>query len=75
VFEIGVSRIRVVWSSPPKIGGVIAYALRSSGRWEIEYDDLMRTYNNLPNHTFLDIYSVNCTEKTIRRLAHLPQDR
>ena len=74
VFEIGVNRIRVVWNAPPNIGNLTAYALRVSRRWEIEYDDVNRTYSDLPNHSFLDIYSVDGIEQTFRRLVHIARD-
>jgi hypothetical protein len=73
VFEIGVNQIRAIWNSPPNIGNLTAYALPVSGRWEIEYDDVNRTYNNLPNHSFLDIYSVRVIEQSFQRLVRVPR--
>ena len=74
VFEIGSEGAKAVWNAPPLIGNVKAYAPPLSLRWEIEYADVNRTYGALPNATLLDIYQVDFTKHTFRRIVHQPLD-
>lgn len=70
VFEIGPQQTRVVWTAPPNIGDVMAYAHTLSLRWEIEYTDTKRFYGGLSDAKLLDIYQVDWAKRTFRRLIH-----
>jgi hypothetical protein len=74
LYEVGTEEIKTLWSAPPGIGNVRAYALVPSQRWEIEYVDLKRFYDNLPNASLLDIYQIDYAKQTFRLLVHRPLD-
>jgi hypothetical protein len=67
--------VRPIWNAPTMTGNVTAYALPRSRLWELDYDDAKRVYNNLPNHSFLDVYQVDPRTNTYRRLVHVPRSQ
>jgi hypothetical protein len=74
VFEIGPEGGTRVWSAPPSIGNVSAHAHSLDQRWEIEYVDTKRFYAGLPKATLLDIYQIDGSAHTYRRVVHQPLD-
>jgi hypothetical protein len=72
LFEISPQQTKTPWRAAPNIGNIVAYA--HSGRFEIEYADGKRFYTNLPHARLLDIYQVDYTKRTLRRLVHQPLD-
>jgi hypothetical protein len=74
VFEIGPEQTKTIWTAPPSIGNLRAYTPPWSLRWEIEYADVKRFYEGLPNAELLDIYQIDYPTQTFRRLVHQPLD-
>jgi len=75
VFEISFDGVRTIWNAPAMIGNLTAYALPRSRLWELDYDDVNRVYDNLPNPSFLDVYQVDSLTNGYRRLVHVPRNR
>jgi hypothetical protein len=74
VFEIGPESARRVWSAPPEIGNVRAYADAPDSRWEVGYVDMKRFYGYLPKAVPLDIFQAGWDSHAYRRLVHQPLD-
>jgi hypothetical protein len=74
VYELAADHIKPVWSTPDGVGNVEAYAHRVSGRWEVEYTDPARRYNDLPKSSYLEIFQIDSAKRAYRRLVHQPLD-
>jgi hypothetical protein len=73
VFEIGPEHVKTIWTAPPGIGNVLAYAPHSGvPRWEVEYVDMKKFYGDLPHARLLDVFQVDYDKRTFQRVIHQP---